>query len=289
MGWSLSSAEVEQYRRDGCLLVESVLDDEDLQRLDDAIREVTAAAIGSDRSAELIELEPGTDSGPPRVRRILNPYERHAAFRAAAHDPRIVDRVESLIGTDLDLQHSKLNMKPAQVGSPVHWHQDLAYYPHTNTGVLAVLIYIDDAAESNGCVQVLAGMHDRYLEHTHPTGEFAGRVVEPLEAEPRTLPAPGGSAIFLHGLTPHSSLPNLSAADRRTLIFAYRAGDAYPLFYGLVTAEDEAVRRPVRGRRSRHARFGGPAPIVPEIDGTSSLYDIQTGHPRAETLTRTQQ
>ena len=119
------------------------------------------------------------------------------------------------------------------------------------------------------------------LDHHHPDGAFAGRITEAVESEPRTLPAPAGSAIFLHGLTPHSSLPNRSGADRRTLILAYRAGDAYPLYYGLVTAEDEAVRRPVRGRRARHARFGGPAPIVPEIDGTSSLYEIQAGRPGA--------
>ncbi len=219
------------------------------------------------------------------MRRILNPYERHEAFRATAHDPRIVDRVESLFGSDLDLQHSKLNMKPAQVGSPVKWHQDLAYYPHTNDNVLAVLIYIDDASEANGCVQVLPRLHHSYLNHIRPTGDFAGRIVERISAEPRQLAAPAGSMIFLHGLTPHSSLPNLSFRDRRTLIFAYRAGDAYPLFYGAVTAEDEAIRRPIRGRRALHARFGGPPPIVPEINGTSSLYDIQADLPQTQTRT----
>ena len=277
MEWGLGPDEVEQYRREGCLVVESVLGDEDLRRLDEAVREVTEAAIGSDNQAELIELEPEGNGSTHRVRRILNPYYRHGAFRDVAHDARVVDRVESLIGGDLDLQHSKLNMKPAQVGSPVEWHQDLAYYPHTNDDVLAVLIYIDDASESNGCVQVLPRTHHRYFQHTHPGGEFAGRIVEPVDVEACTLPGPAGSAIFLHGLTPHSSLPNRSTTDRRTLIFAYRAGDAYPLHYGLVTAQDEAICSPVRGRRARHARFAGPAPIVPEIDGTSSLYDIQAG------------
>lgn len=289
MGWPLSSDEAARYERDGCLVVEAALGAEDLAELDGAVREVTETALGHEDQARMIELEPDADGsgaegdGRPRLRRIIAPYERHEVFRAVAHAPRIVDRVESLIGPDLDLQHSKLNMKPARVGSPVHWHQDLAYYPHTNEGVLAVLIYIDDATEANGCLQVLPGRHRRYFDHHHPDGAFAGRITEAIEPEPepRTLPAPAGSAVFVHGLTPHSSLPNRSGADRRTLIFAYRAGDAYPLYYGLVTAEDEAVRRPVRGRRARHARFGGPPPIVPEIDGTSSLYEIQAGRPGA--------
>jgi len=279
MAWSLSLDEVEQYRHDGCLLVQSVLANEDLRLLDEAAREVTEAAIGSHNQDELIELEPDAGGGPRRIRRIRDPYDRHGAFRTVAHDARVVDRVESLIGSDVELHHSKLNMKPAQVGSPVAWHQDLGYYPHTNDSVLAVLIYIDDASEANGCIQVLPGVHHRYFEHTHHTGEFAGRIVEPVDAEPRPLPAPAGSGIFLHGLTPHSSLPNRSDDDRRTLIFAYRAGDAYPLFYGLRTTVDEARPTPVRGRRARHARFGGPAPIVPRIDDlTVSLYDIQAGN-----------
>ena len=285
MTWSLAGEDVAGFRRDGYLLLERVLDTNDLRLLDIAVSEVIETALSSERPTDLIEFEPSTKSGTRRVRRILNPYERHEAFRATAHDPRIVDRVESLFGSDLDLQHSKLNMKPAQIGSPVKWHQDLAYYPHTNDNVLAVLIYIDDANKANGCVQVLPRLHHSYLNHIRPTGDFAGRIVERISAEPRQLAAPAGSMIFLHGLTPHSSLPNLSSRDRRTLIFAYRAGDAYPLFYGAVTAEDEAIRRPIRGRRALHARFGGPPPIVPEINGTSSLYDIQADLPQACTPT----
>ena len=161
------------------------------------------------------------------------------------------------------------------------WHQDLGYYPHTNDGVLAVLIYLDDAGEENGCVQVMPHQHHRYLDHTAPGGSFAGRIVDPAIAEmaAQPLPAVAGSAIFIHGLTPHASLPNESDRSRRTLIFAYRAGDAYPLYYGAVTVADEAAARLVRGQRAHHARFGGPSPIVPRIDGTSSLYELQAADP----------
>ena len=135
MGWPLTNDEAARYERDGCLVVEAALGAEDLARLDEAVREVTEAALGHEDQARMIELEPGAEgNGQPRLRRIIDPYERHEAFRAVAHDPRIVDRVESLLGPDLDLQHSKLNMKPARVGSPVHWHQDLAYYPPHQRG-----------------------------------------------------------------------------------------------------------------------------------------------------------
>ena len=275
--FALTEDDIKHYFREGWLLVEGILTSDELTELDGVMRGITDAAFADGNGPSHVEFEPEDTGGGPAVRRILDPYARHEAFRSVAHDPRVVDRVESLIGADLDLQHSKLNCKPACVGSPVEWHQDLAYYPHTNDGVLAVLIYLDDATEDNGCVQVVERQHHRYLDHARPGKAFAGRITDPslAEARPRRLSAPAGSAIFLHGLTPHASLPNNSDADRRTLIFAYRAGDAYPLYYGAVTVEDEAVPRPVRGQRAQHARFGGPAPIVPRIDGTSSLYEIQ--------------
>ena len=76
--WSLGLDEVEQYRREGCLLVESILDDEDLRLLDEAVREVTEAAIGSPNQAELIELEPDGSGSTRRVHPGQAPTLRHA-------------------------------------------------------------------------------------------------------------------------------------------------------------------------------------------------------------------
>ena len=41
-------------------------------------------------------------------------------------------------------------MKSAGYGSPVEWHQDWAFYPHTNDDVLATGIYLDDCDMDNG-------------------------------------------------------------------------------------------------------------------------------------------
>lgn len=278
MAHQLDEKQKAHYRREGWLVVPEVLGADDLVELDEVIRVVVTTAFASGEAEKQLEIEPA-DTGPnPALRRILQPYERHSGFRSIAQDPRIVDRVESLIGPDLELHHSKLNWKPARVGSPVVWHQDLSYYPHSNDAVLAVLIYLDRATEANGCLQVLPRRHGEYLNHAAPNGEFVGRLTEEVSAdlEPELLAAPAGSAIFLHGLTPHASLPNHSTTDRRTLIFAYRAGDAYPLFYGSRTAHDEQGCRTIRGHRAHNARFAGPSPIVPRINTTNSLYDIQT-------------
>ena len=44
-------------------------------------------------------------------------------------------------------------------GSPVEWHQDWAFYPHTNDDLLAVGVMLDDMELENGPLLVLPGTH----------------------------------------------------------------------------------------------------------------------------------
>jgi ectoine hydroxylase-related dioxygenase (phytanoyl-CoA dioxygenase family) len=226
----------------------------------------------------VLELEPEPVDGQRVPRRIYNPYDQHETFRTLAHDPRLLDKIESLITGNFNLQHSKLNMKPAKVGSAVEWHQDMAYFPHTNDDLVSTLVYIDDATEENGCLQVLPRHHTHYFDHAGSDGRFAGMITEDLSefGKPQSLPAPAGSVIFMHCITPHSSLPNRSSRPRRTLIYEYRANDAFPIYYGEMTNLAEAKFRLIRGKPARFARFGGPRPMIPNVGKYTSLYELQS-------------
>ena len=69
----------------------------------------------------------------------------------------MLDILKKLIGPGLRLHGSKLNMKSAQYGSPVEWHQDWAFYPHTNDDILAIGVLLDDTDLSNGPMLVTPG------------------------------------------------------------------------------------------------------------------------------------
>lgn len=277
--YAFNSDEREQYRREGYIVVNSVFTADDLAPVERAIDELTERAVASGGKCDYLELEPELVDGRRVPRRIYSPYDQHKAFQALATSSKVLDRIESLIGSSFNLHHSKLNMKPARVGSSVEWHQDLAFFPHTNDDLVTMLIYLDEATEQNGCLQVLPRHHSHYFNHALPDGSFAGLITEDIDGgqfgRPMPLAAPAGSVIFMHCITPHSSLPNRSARPRRTLIFEYRAADAYPVFYGHGTLDDEAGVRPLRGQPARFARFGGPAPMIPKHMTTSAIYDLQ--------------
>jgi phytanoyl-CoA hydroxylase len=71
---------------------------------------------------------------------------------------------------------SKLNMKSAGFGSPVEWHQDWAFYPHTNDDLAAVGVMLDDIDLDNGPMEVVPGSHRGPIFDHHTDGHFCGAI-----------------------------------------------------------------------------------------------------------------
>ena len=280
----LSDEQVNQYKEEGYCVYPRFLSESELAAL---LQETTAASAGASlahHDSTRVEMEPTQPPEGTRVRRLYEPCEYYARCRALSESGKLLDAVEQLLGPNLRFHYSKLNMKPPEIGSVVEWHQDLAYYPLTNRDSLAILFYLDDADVTNGCLKVLPGMHlGRVLDHTRD-GYFQGRVTEPIdESKAVAAPGPAGTAIFMNGMTPHSSAPNSSDRARRTLILSYRAADAYLIYFGENTPVAEAVARHVRGEPFPPVRFfAEPIPVPRQRQQSKSLYELQESSRRQE-------
>src|SRR6185437_7343409 len=128
----ISDKDVEAYRRDGVIMVPEVLDTATLARVRQVIGEVVAGAAEITEHNAVYDLEPGHTRENPRVRRIKTPHKVHPIFDEIVRSKPVIEILTQLLGPGLRLHGSKLNMKSAQYGSPVEWHQDWAFYPHTN-------------------------------------------------------------------------------------------------------------------------------------------------------------
>ncbi|WP_246791838.1 phytanoyl-CoA dioxygenase family protein [Burkholderia perseverans] len=275
MSFPLSPAQVAQFEADGFLVIPDLLDTEAVASMQAAIDEIIASA---NDLREVAELEP---SDPTVIRRIWQPSKRHAAFRAVQENSRLLDHLESLLGPDIVFHHSKLNMKGPRVGSPVEWHQDFSYYPHTNSKLIACLVYLDDASESNGCLRVLAGSHKAQIYDHSENGFFRGKVgidKLPPGCVEKTAAGRAGSAVFLHCRVLHRSDPNHSDRYRRCFIPAYRAADALPIYYGPHAAHNEAGTYLLRGQQRRFVTSeAGTWPMPITEKAFNSLYALQQG------------
>jgi phytanoyl-CoA hydroxylase len=272
----LPPQQVAQYHEEGFTVLHEFLSPAAVGAILSDIHDLTSAATVAHHDSSRVEMEPHQGPAGKKVRRIYEPCTHYPEFRSLSESKELLDVVEQLLGPNLFFHLSKVNMKPAKLGSVVDWHQDLTYYPLTNTDSVTVLFYLDDADASNGCLQVIPRVHHRVMDHTLK-GFFQGCVTEPVDTSKAVfLEAKAGSAILMHCLTPHSSAPNLSAKPRTTLILSYRAADAFPVHLNVRSDAQEAHARLVRGRESTEARFGMKSFPMPRFAHQSkSLYELQ--------------
>jgi phytanoyl-CoA hydroxylase len=215
-------------------VVPDVLGAETLSQVRAVIAELVAGSAKTLEHTDVYDLEPGHTAESPRVRRIKAPQKVHPLFDQIVRSAAILDILKQLIGPGLRLHGSKLNMKSARYGSPVEWHQDWAFYPHTNDDVLAIGVLLDDCDLANGPMLVTPGTHTREIWNHHgEDGCFAG-LIDPDTIQPeiaRAVPCMGraGSMSFHHVRALHGSALNSSDRPRNLLLYEVAASDAWPL------------------------------------------------------------
>jgi phytanoyl-CoA hydroxylase len=226
---------VQTYERDGVIIVPEVLDTDTLQRVRNVITELVAGAAEVTEHTDVYDLEPGHTPEIPRVRRIKTPHKVHPIFDEIVRSRPVIEILTQLLGPGLRLHGSKLNMKSAQYGSPVEWHQDWAFYPHTNDDILAIGVLLDDCDLENGPMLVSPGTHigNGMLNHHGEDGCFAG-LIDPDQIQDeikRAVPCMGkaGSMSFHHVRALHGSAMNTSYRPRNLLLYEVAASDAWPL------------------------------------------------------------
>ena len=283
----LTPTQADHYNTEGYVVVPDFLSSDQVAVFLAEMDSVSAGSTLADHDATRMEMEPNQPLDGNQVRRLYEPCGNYPLFRRFADSEQLLDAVEALIGPDLVYHYSKINMKPAGVGSPVEWHQDLSYYPLTNRGSVSILFYLDDATVENGCLQVIPRRHrDDLLSHS-TNGFFQGRVTEEIEAS-LAVPVPGdaGTVIFMHAMTPHASIANTTEHPRRTLILSYRRADAFPVYAGEMTHKTEVHTRLVRGQFPQEAFFEDKTfPIPLYKDAIVSLYDLQERSRKGEMKT----
>ena len=273
----LTSEQIAFYHENGYIVVENALSGDELAALQRVTDEFVERSRGLSKSDDVFDLEPNHSAERPRLRRIKNPILQHEVYDQTLRHDGMLDIVEQLIGPGVRMNNSKLNMKEPDHGSAVEWHQDWAFYPHTNDDVLAVGVCIDDMTEENGCMLMAPGSHKGKLYSHHENGVFVGAVSEP-DFQPgetaKCLVKAGGITIH-HARTLHASTPNHSANPRRLLLFEYCSLDSWPL-NGVATFDDYCATV-IRGEPSVRPRVEAVPVIIPlpKPDNAGSIFEIQ--------------
>ena len=213
---------IEEYERDGAVLIPGVIDADWLTKISDAI-ERDIAEPGPFFHGYEIETG-GTFHGNVRL------WEHDADFAAYCLDsplPRLA--AEYLKAEHVRLLYDQLFVKDVSTDAPTRWHNDQPYWPVRGSQVMSFWLALDEVTLDSGALEFIAGSHkwDRWFQpepfapgQTAYTRNMNYETIPDFEAERDShriisWAMQPGDVIAFHAMTVHSAGPNRRADRRR--------------------------------------------------------------------------
>jgi ectoine hydroxylase-related dioxygenase (phytanoyl-CoA dioxygenase family) len=225
----LSEEQVEQFHRDGFLVVRGMYSAEEVAEITRWTDEVAAYPELPGQYMMYFERSRVDDS---RILcRIENFVPYHEGFSQLITRRRMQQAVSELFGEEAVLFKDKINFKlPGGDGFKEHQDVQAGWDDFADLHITA-MIAIDETNADNGSLEMIPGMHRQGLlgamwapltdDDTHHAA------YEPVHCQP-------GDAIFFDSFAPHRSRPNRTDKARRVLYITYNRlseGDSRAQYY----------------------------------------------------------
>ena len=183
------------------------------------------------------------EKGSGEVRSVFEVHTLDPAFAALAADPRIVDTVRQILGSDVYIHQSRVNLKPGFKGKDFYWHSDFETW-HTEDGMprmraLSVSVSLTENFPWNGSLMVMPGSHKQFVgclgetpeshyreslrsqEYGVPSHEALTRLV--AEGGIHMITGGPGSAVMFDCNEMHGSNGNITPFARRNVFLVYNS------------------------------------------------------------------
>ena len=232
----LNDSQIATFKEEGYLIIEDLFTDDDLRPVKDefnAVVEVQAQQLyQAGRVSSLYENESFerrlakiAAEAPEATSALQTRAHKDEAFFQFLKHPKILDRVESLVGPDI-LCHPSYNIHPRLPGGYTTPHQDAGFYlpDGDETLILACLIPLVDTTLENGCLWVAPRRHkEGVLRHRWEKDGLNIPLEEVSEAERQPVPTKAGSMVMFSSMTPHGSRVNNTDTLRWSMDLRYQA------------------------------------------------------------------
>ena len=160
-----------------------------------------------------------------------------------AADPRIVEPVSQILGSEVYVHQSRVNLKPGFTGKDFYWHSDFETW-HAEDGMprmraLSVSVSLTENHEWNGSLMVVPGSHLKFVgcagetpeghyrqslrdqEYGVPSREALTRLV--AEGGIHQVTGAPGSAVLFDCNVMHGSNGNITPFARRNVFLVYNS------------------------------------------------------------------
>ncbi len=212
----LTEAQIDDFRGDGFVVVRGMFDEEEMARIVAWSDEMESRSESPGAYMKYFE----ESLRAPRERilqRLENFYPYHDGF-GGLFDGKLRQASAELFGAEAVLFKDKINFKkPGGDGFKPHQDQQAGWGTYADLFVTA-MVSIDAATIENGCLELVAGHHDRGLIGDEWTPLDENKMAD---MEFVAYPTEPGDAVFFDSYCPHGSNPNLTDTMRRILYITY--------------------------------------------------------------------
>ncbi|MFK8845896.1 ectoine hydroxylase [Streptomyces sp. Ac-502] len=154
-------AELSDFERDGFFAIGELLTAEEVAvyraELDRLVNDPAMRA--DDRSI----VEPKSQE----IRSVFEVHKISEVFAKLVSDPRVVGRARQILGSDVYVHQSRINVKPGFGASGFYWHSDFETW-HAEDGLpnmrtVSVSIALTENHDTNGGLMIMPGSHRHFL------------------------------------------------------------------------------------------------------------------------------
>jgi len=237
---ALTRYQRDAYQADGFLALSGFFPEEEVRAFQREAERLRASTGLRDR--EDVITEPESDE----IRSIFNIHRTSEVFDRVARDPRILAKVQEVLGGDVYIFQSRVNYKPGFRGKEFYWHSDFETW-HVEDGMprmraVSCSIALTPNFAHNGPLMLVPGSQHFFLscvgetpedhykeslkrqEYGVPDPEGLEKLIE-LGGGIRVPTGPAGSLTMFDCNTMHGSASNITPFPRTNLFIVYNSVD----------------------------------------------------------------
>ena len=226
----LTDEQIRRFGEEGYLILEAVIPPDKVAKYRAIFDELVERSRALTTSQDGYNLAPDAEGRPipGRLHKLQGVGVVDERVLGLAREPEILDRVESLIGPNIDVFGTKFYPMLVRGATSTGWHQDNHYFGTNSDRVVSCAIYLEATDRENGCLQVVPGSHrtGELVDHAAGAGVYAHGAWTPVdEAQAVDVVCPPGTAVLFSANLLHGARPNLSDRTSYRTAWHYIPGD----------------------------------------------------------------
>ncbi len=228
MNTRLEQSQIDEYRKNGCLVYRSFLSEKEVKELLRAIADALEAmgnkkVAGSSTLNEQKESDEYYDQVFLQKLNLWKVSEHIRNLFLGTGLGEMVCRLEDVDG--MRVWHDQ-TLQKMRWANPTAWHIDNPYWSFHSRNAISIWVALDDATVQNGCLYYIPGSHkSAEFERNVDIGKNIGSLFEAYpewaDKEPVVGEMKRGDCGFHNGLTAHGAGPNMTPYPRRAMTCGY--------------------------------------------------------------------